>query len=478
MKLYQIRKVVFQISIAGLLLYWSAGISLIKVEYDHIIVSERENLRLICRTTAGIAARELDEIKLYLQELAAWLHYNDDADLRNNPELASLVSNFVKHKNGTINIKIVTNDGGMYYLPLTSREPLSDVSDREYFRAQQRLEAKGFFVASPVKSRVNGSWILPVSLPLEENRQGYSVLYAAVNLHLLDDLFTTIISGSQSAKITVIRDDGIILAKVPFDEIVLGSNIPDELFDLFNRKESGSAVIRDRFLRKGRRVLMYESVPGYPLKITVDMDYTVILSKWLFRSISRIIVHILSTALIIYLIKRFLNLLHELEGTQLQLEKLARYDGLTGLMNRKFFFERFNEEIERSSRYKSKMVLLAIDIDHFKKINDTYGHPEGDRVLSALGRIFKENIRSTDFAGRVGGEEFAIILSETSIKDGKYTAERIRNAAHSIELPGWVLTISIGMAGIQENDTAETIYSRADSALYSAKDGGRDCVCG
>ncbi len=115
-------------------------------------------------------------------------------------------------------------------------------------------------------------------------------------------------------------------------------------------------------------------------------------------------------------------------------------------------------------------------IDYFKKINDTYGHPEGDLVLTKLGKILKKNMRIIDFIGRTGGEEFIIVLTETTSDEASLIAERLRQEIHSIILPEGYLTVSIGISVLKEKDTWETIIGRTDRALYMAKNNGRDCV--
>ncbi len=163
-----------------------------------------------------------------------------------------------------------------------------------------------------------------------------------------------------------------------------------------------------------------------------------------------------------------------------QLRVKSITDGLTTLYNRPAFDGKLREEIDRLRRYESPCTLIIADIDRFKQINDTYGHTTGDRVLQILGKIFKSNIRSIDFAARYGGEEFAVILPETNIDEGLAAAERIRMA---VETTNFVrgekrikITISLGVATGQKTDTFQSWIERSDSALYRAKEGGRNQV--
>ncbi|MFZ3089148.1 MAG: diguanylate cyclase [Nitrospirota bacterium] len=162
--------------------------------------------------------------------------------------------------------------------------------------------------------------------------------------------------------------------------------------------------------------------------------------------------------------------------------ELAAKDGLTGLANRRVFMEQLSTETSRSRRYNNTFSLLMLDIDHFKWVNDTYGHPAGDAVLRTLAAIFKGQIRQVDLAARYGGEEFAIILPETNIDGAKIVGERIRKVVantaflinHGKEIK---ITVSIGISCFPEcAPSVELLIERADQALYTAKKTGRNCV--
>ena len=162
-----------------------------------------------------------------------------------------------------------------------------------------------------------------------------------------------------------------------------------------------------------------------------------------------------------------------------ELRKLASTDPLTAAHNRRYFMDRLADEFERCKRYNTSMVLLSLDIDHFKKINDTYGHPAGDDILKALVIRCKATLRTTDVFGRVGGEEFLAALTQTGIVAGKKTAERMRQfiEQESVETHGHSIsyTISIGITEIHKNDAnIEALLKRADDALYKAKNNGRN----
>lgn len=164
-----------------------------------------------------------------------------------------------------------------------------------------------------------------------------------------------------------------------------------------------------------------------------------------------------------------------------RLEYLASTDALTGLLNRRVLFERLDAEIERSRRYESPLSLVLIDLDHFKAVNDVYGHQGGDAVLTAVGELINTSKRSLDIAARYGGEELCILLPQTSVEGGYAFAETLcrRISELSIEYSGQTLSVtaSLGVAstGIAAL-TSKQLLELADSALYAAKRHGRNRV--
>ncbi len=165
-----------------------------------------------------------------------------------------------------------------------------------------------------------------------------------------------------------------------------------------------------------------------------------------------------------------------------KLRKLADHDPLTGLLNRRAFIKQLDKEISRSIRYRTDLSYMIIDIDNFKSINDTYGHITGDAVLKNFSKIVAKMIRSSDFVGRIGGEEFAIAMPGTKLKLANEMGERIRKglAEQPIRCENAEIncTVSIGISRyLPDHRTSMEMHSLADSALYQAKNNGRNRVC-
>lgn len=158
-------------------------------------------------------------------------------------------------------------------------------------------------------------------------------------------------------------------------------------------------------------------------------------------------------------------------------EYLSHRDVLTGAFNRFFFQKRIEEEISWSERYQEPLSMMMLDLDYFKRINDTWGHPVGDLVLKELAQLIRGLIRKTDFLVRLGGEEFIIVMPQTNGDDVARAAEKIRILLeqHRYPIVGQV-TVSIGVAEHIEGETFDSWYGRVDGAMYQAKDNGRNCV--
>lgn len=165
-----------------------------------------------------------------------------------------------------------------------------------------------------------------------------------------------------------------------------------------------------------------------------------------------------------------------------ELSELATHDPLTGLNNRREMTHLLEEEVARATRYSREVALLWIDFDHFKDINDSFGHAAGDAVLRNVSHLLVDGIRAVDSVGRFGGEEFVILLPEMGVEEAREAAERLRQRVHETPIPldtgeTVPLTISIGIAVFpQHGRSPDVLCAAADKAMYRAKQSGRNCV--
>jgi len=211
--------------------------------------------------------------------------------------------------------------------------------------------------------------------------------------------------------------------------------------------------MKDWFYRLSPVIL---SVTGFAIIICLFFMHAILYDRWQWMFwLILLLVNVCSGVLIGTLVKK--------------LHHGANKDSLTGLYNRRCFYDRIDYEIEKIKRTKMPLSLVLIDIDNFKTINDTYGHPEGDKVLVELAGIFKTQARSGDTVVRWGGEEFAMILPDTDKNGALAFAERIRMLVERSS-SRYKITISIGITTVYQEHDAKKIMSIADRALYKAKE--------
>jgi diguanylate cyclase (GGDEF)-like protein len=178
----------------------------------------------------------------------------------------------------------------------------------------------------------------------------------------------------------------------------------------------------------------------------------------------------------------------QLREVSAELDRLARTDALTGIANRRALFDLLGVEFRRSRRYGRELSVLMVDLDHFKNVNDRWGHPFGDYVLREIAGLISHSVRESDIIGRYGGEEFAVILPETDTERAVVVGEKLRRAAETFEYrhegtppagePPVRITISVGVASlpVEEDQDEIELIGRADQALYEAKRTGRNRV--
>lgn len=242
---------------------------------------------------------------------------------------------------------------------------------------------------------------------------------------------------------------------------------PDEL-KLWLKKISevalyGSTITIDRFIdivQKWLRITVFPLENNYFAMIYVDVTKELLQEQELQEK------H-----------KVLVQMMEELQKANALLKRLATTDELTGLYNRHFFEERVAEEIERADRYNEPLSLIIFDLDHFKKVNDLWGHPVGDAVLKQVAVLAGGVVRKTDVLNRIGGEEFAVLMPKTTLGGGLTVAEKLRQTLSLYDHPqAGVVTASFGVAERMRAESLQCWYRRVDAALYRAKKAGRNCV--
>lgn len=374
-------------------------------------------------------------------------------------------------------------------------------TDREYFQTARRKGAArqfaigrtsntpGIYYSAAVVD--NNRFLGIVVVKIETTRLGKVI--DSPNAFIADEFGVIIVAG----------DESYYMKTMPGARV---GELPDTTRERrYKRKEFTALELRDSN-EGGLRLVRLEGRKN-PLLMVSSETQSDLLSVWYFSEIrdlerirldsnSRFLLLCLaggSVVLSVYAGIAYLrrNAAHQAEvaGINAELVKLndelkiqARFDALTGCANRRYFMEELSVEIKRAKRFERHCCLAMFDIDHFKKVNDCYGHANGDEMLKHFSQTVKSCLRETDFFGRIGGEEFALLMPQTPIVGGFQLVERIREIVEksTIAVAGVAsgCTVSIGIAEWRrDQESGETFLARADSALYKAKRLGRNRVC-
>lgn len=375
--------------------------------------------------------------------------------------------------------------------------PNANNADREYFIYHRDHPDRAPHVGPSIKSRSTGEWILPVSRRINNPDGSFAgVALATLYLDHFLKLYNSIDVGNNGV-INLISADAKIVVRRPFNETIIGTSIADgPLFtQLLPKGDSGTAIVRS-YVDGVERVVGFRRVNNYPLVVFCAMNEEEVLASWRQETLMSSTIVLLLISFVLGIGYRFIRLMRQQTHIQNQLigaqdklleanhtlELLALEDALTGLANRRQFDLFIQAEMGRAKRGRTTLALLMIDVDHFKRFNDRYGHLVGDECLRRVARIIQENIRRPgDLAARFGGEEFAVVLPSTDYVGAFIVAEKIRKAvlASAIEHGDsdmGMVTISIGVSACSpvDGETPDALIGAADKALYAAKTSGRN----
>lgn len=436
------------------------------------------------------AGQMLTQVKVGLLVTDLWLETHPREAPGTNREFARIVDVLRESSGRRIDIRMTTYEGKLAYVPQRADAARTDITDREYYRVQQDEKTRGFHIAAPVLSRVTKKWGIPISIPAKSNGGNISVLFGAVELDTLSKMQEPLINF-PGERLMLIRGDGIVLSSTPqVDEYlgksVAGSNAWKKMSD-----EAGFLDIESGLVGGERRFLAYSHLDGYPVIAVRSVPTGEVLKSWRWHVGIVASIMLLFSLLVTILLERLIQSgqlakqawskmatqTTELKELNCKLELLSVTDKLTQLFNRLQLDRVLGQEIARSQRYQSSFSVILLDIDHFKSVNDTHGHDAGDTTLMRVAKILKATMRAMDTVGRWGGEEFLLVLPETSATAAVAVAEKLRAAIAEAPIPvvGHV-TASFGVSGYELGDAQHTLLKRADNALYEAKRSGRNRV--
>ena len=344
----------------------------------------------------------------------------------------------------------------------------------------QVLENQAYVEYVPATKSANKQPAILVSRPIlssEGHFQGGAL--AAIMLSSAQDWIVTFNIGDYDT-MALVDDDGILLASNPPSPDAIGTLLQSPAGQpMLGGQRDDVSFIAVSPLDGRERIYGVSQVENIPLRIIVGFDEASILREWQQRVWQSLVGFLIILLMLGVAFNKHLEALAQRD----EMQKLAITDPLTRVANRRRLMLSGEIEIARAVRYKHQVSVLMVDIDHFKSINDTWGHPTGDRVIQSLANGIVANVRSTDVVGRLGGEEFVVVLTGIGSEGAFILADKLRGFIESSVIvqsddgSQVCFTVSIGIASLENGTSSfDQILGQADKALYDAKHHGRNKV--
>ncbi|MBW3695911.1 sensor domain-containing diguanylate cyclase [Vibrio sp. T187] len=406
-------------------------------------------------------------------ELHSAAHQNTHGNL--------IYTDFLERKRATLpNVKQVSMLDEHCDLQHSSSELAITFSEYEFCRLFQAREQKDAFISQAYQLS-DGSWNISQARQYS-HQDAKGVAFVSIDLDFFGNMIRKLKYGKESV-IAIYDTNYRLLARQPEIPGLEGKLVSSQSF-LGQYSETDAVRFFDAVSTHDgvSRLFLVRKVEGFPFLVVIGKSDEVWQSQWFERT------RILASAGFVIIILMWMmlraNLLLQQQSESLkrlheETAKLARTDMLTQIPNRRAILECGAKTFEQSTRYSKALSVLMIDIDHFKSVNDKYGHDAGDLVLINVAKLLEDALRSCDVVGRLGGEEFVVILPETSLESTVILAERLRERVERLvtEYEGLNITctISLGAASITDINTSfKELMTFADKGLYQAKDQGRN----
>ncbi|MBP7339897.1 sensor domain-containing diguanylate cyclase [Niveispirillum sp.] len=362
---------------------------------------------------------------------------------------------------------------------------------RPYFSYHRDHDDDAMLVSGPLVSATSGDPVVVLSMRLNNPDGSFrGMVVASMLLSYFDGLLTDL-SLEPGASLSLLLDHGIVMARKPADPDAIGRDLrQDPLVAAAGGKPQ--AIYVEPASIGGDRLIVSTAVEGSTMRVQMTQSLSQIWTHWRAKAWTIGV----TTAVLILGIIALIVLFHRESGRRARaqqalalanatLERMATTDALTGIANRRLFDDILRREEAKSARTALEAAVLMIDIDLFKSFNDTYGHSAGDATLRSVAQAVARAVtRGGDLVARIGGEEFAVLLTETDLSGARIVAERVRTEVAALGIrhtgsPHGHVTVSIGLATSMTDTTAlnlEEALNHADQALYDAKKNGRNRV--
>ena len=427
----------------------------------------------------------LQMAEVFIAAANRWMADHPGDDLRTSPQFLDLVLSLQRVTNSGIRVHLASESGELFLVPPEVPQQKVNVGDRDYFKAAIEARPGQVFINPPLLGRAGERWVIPVVARLRQPSHAVSVIVVALDSELFNRVFDAIRLDEESV-ISLLRSDGVLLALSGAQPGDLGIPLIDSPVFTQGLATAPRGIVFDPQALPDRipRLQAFGEMSDYPLVVVVGASLKSIDAPRLRTLRVAFGLLLLVTLVVLFGSWRSLRLLGELHRRDEALQYLASTDELTGLLNRRQFLQSCDEELARARRYGQPLAFLEFDLDFFKCINDAYGHAAGDAVLQAFAEVGRQCLRDIDHFGRLGGEEFGVLLPSTDAQGALRLAERMVMAISERAVPvgeaGELILRFTSSAGLTElgadDDGFEAVFARADRALYQAKAAGRNRV--
>lgn len=442
----------------------------------------------ILRDRSQIALEQSKFMSQWLRTLFLSSDYvlRDVREKVNPTDLAQATPEKIEQINSWLGEKVATVSGlsgiGIYDSNLIYRA--DNIPEIIGFRTNQKMPSdqsddKVSFQYMPMEKSANKRpTILLNRASFSKNGKIVGGVVAAIDLMFAQEWIQSFKIGDNDV-LALVDEEGTLLARNPKlpEDHAKKTSVFQEQFKNYSTLSSVS-FISESSIDGINRIYGITKMEELPLIIVVGYDLNNALEEWSHRAWQILCGLIVLMGVALFALWSYIKNLRHGEV----LLKLATIDSLTGIPNRRVLFETGIQEVNRIKRYGGYLSILLLDIDHFKKVNDTYGHSSGDRVIQVMAQTISSCLRNIDMVGRIGGEEFVVLLMETGKNEALLVAERIRlaiqdtNKATNDDGYSIRFTASIGLVDVVAGETFKDALDRADEALYRAKESGRNQI--
>lgn len=415
---------------------------------------------------------------------------NQEAAIKSYMELARTMS-------GVLDLQI-TDEAGAVIATASRAQKAPSIAAKDYFLHHLENRGKQGFVGKTFRDGTMQPDGIPVSWRLNKPDGTFGgVVVVLLIADKITDFFSQMELGHDKIT-TLVGLDGIVRARQNMEDRRNGQNISASPLIANAKQQLSGSFSSFSLIDRTERMQCFRVIPEYAMIVSIGISTEGIFRNYTERKrtyvgtavLTSLVIGVFCFALLRTISKqrslqdRLEEANEELADTNrklavanVHLESIASLDSLTGAWNRRSFERSADLEINRARRYQYSLSLMMIDIDHFKKVNDRFGHPVGDTVLIRLVELLQHACRETDFLARLGGEEFVMVVPHAGAPEAVALAERIRQRVSSHDFPQvGSVTVSIGVAEYNPGESLECVVGRADKALYAAKASGRNRV--